>query len=108
MGRSLRNTPGGYIYHVLNRANARLPIFTKEGDYQAFEQILSEALRRRTGVRLLDYCLMPNHWHLILWPSQDNDLSAFLHWLTLTHTQRWKAHYHQVGTGHLYQGVSIR
>lgn len=47
---------------------------------------------------------MPNHWHLVLWPNAQGELSAFLHWLTLTHTQRWKAHYQQIGRGHLYQG----
>ncbi len=56
------------------------------------------------GLRLLAYCLMPNHWHLVCWPRQDGELSDFAHYLTLTHTQRWHAHYHNVGTGHLYQG----
>src|SRR6266511_3413075 len=47
---------------------------------------------------------MPNHWHLVLWPHNGPDLSQFVGWLTLTHTQRWHAHYHNVGGGHLYQG----
>jgi putative transposase len=47
---------------------------------------------------------MPNHWHFVLWPRRDDELSAFLRWLTQTHTQRWHAHYHSAGTGHLYQG----
>jgi putative transposase len=55
-------------------------------------------------MRLLAYSLMPNHWHLVVWPRRDDELSDFGHWLTLTHTQRWHAHYHDVGTGHLYQG----
>jgi putative transposase len=55
-------------------------------------------------MRLLDYCLMPNHFHLVVWPHQDGELSEFLHWLTLTHTMRWHAHYHSGGTGPLYQG----
>jgi putative transposase len=55
-------------------------------------------------MRLLAYCLMPNHWHLVLWPKGDGDLSEFLRWLTGTHTQRYKAHYHTAGTGPLYQG----
>ena len=54
--------------------------------------------------RLLAYCLMPNHFHLILWPRQDGELSDFQHWLTLTHTMPWHAHYHTSGTGPLYQG----
>src|SRR5436853_112920 len=47
---------------------------------------------------------MHNHWHLVLWPSADGELSDFMHWLTRTHTQRWHAHYQDVGSGHLYQG----
>jgi putative transposase len=47
---------------------------------------------------------MPNHWHLVLWPQGDNQLSDFVGWLTLTHTQRWHAHYHNTGSGHVYQG----
>ncbi len=55
-------------------------------------------------MRLLSYCLMPNHWHLVLWPRADGELSDFVHWLTLTQTQRWHAHYRDVGAGHLNQG----
>ncbi|HLN30556.1 MAG TPA: transposase [Gemmataceae bacterium] len=104
MGRPHRVALGGYVYHVLNRANGRLPIFQKDGDYAAFERILAEALEHVPGIRLLCYCLMPNHWHLLLWPRADGELSDFGHWLTLTHTQRWHAHYRDAGTGHLYQG----
>jgi len=88
---------------VLNRANARMTIFEKDEDYAAFEQVLEEAVER-TDMRLLAYCLMPNHWHLVVWPRQDDDLSRFTGWLTLTHTQRWHAHRHSTGTGHVYQG----
>ena len=91
------------VYHVLNRANARMPIFEKAEDYDAFERILDEAVRR-VRMRLLAYCAMPNHWHMVVWPREDGDLSAFVGWLTLTHTQRWHAHRHSVGTGHVYQG----
>jgi putative transposase len=104
MGRALRVSLGGYVYHVLNRGNGRLRLFRKDADYAAFEHILAEALEHVPGMRLTAYCLMPNHWHLLLWPRHDRELSDFGHWLTLTHTQRWHAHYHNVGVGHLYQG----
>jgi putative transposase len=55
-------------------------------------------------MRLLAYCIMPNHWHLVVWPRHDGDLSRFMNWLTLTHTQRWHQHRHTVGEGHVYQG----
>ena len=104
MGRPKRVDLGGYVYHVLNRSNGRAPIFLKNGDYEAFLRIAAQALDHVPGMRLLSYCLMPNHWHLVLWPRADGELSDFVHWLTLTHTQRWHAHYRDVGTGHLYQG----
>jgi putative transposase len=103
MGRALRTVAGGFAYHVLNRANARMRIFDKSKDYEAFERILADAVRR-TKMRLLAYCVMPNHWHLVVWPREDGDLSTFVGWLTLTHTQRWHAHRHSVGSGHVYQG----
>jgi putative transposase len=103
MPRPLRAAEGGLIYHTLNRANAGLTIFSSDEDYAAFESVLSEALPR-DDMRLLAYCLMPNHFHLLLWPREDGDLSRFMRWLTLTHTQRWHAHRRTAGTGHLYQG----
>ena len=103
MPRQPRAAPGGYVYHALNRAVARLPLFEKSGDFDAFERVLRLALAKQP-MRLLAYCLMPNHWHCVLWPVGDSDLTAFVRWLTHTHTQRWHAHYHSAGTGHLYQG----
>jgi REP-associated tyrosine transposase len=103
MGRAHRAAEGGFLYHVLNRANARLPIFDADADYEAFEKVLGEAVER-SQTRLLAYCAMPNHWHLVVWPRTDGELSRFVGWLTLTHTQRWHAHRRSTGSGHLYQG----
>ncbi len=103
MGRPKRAADGGLIYHVLNRANARMHIFDKAGDFEAFEHILEEAIAR-TGTRLLAYCLLSNHWHMVVHPHEDGELSKFIGWLSLTHTQRWHAHRHSTGQGHVYQG----
>ncbi len=103
MGRPHRAADGGYVYHVLNRGNARMQIFDDERDYDAFESVLAEAVDR-SEMRLLAYCLLPNHWHLVVWPQRDGELSRFVGWLTLTHTQRWHAHRRSAGTGHVYQG----
>ena len=103
MPRTRRQAPGGYVYHALNRAVARLPLFKKSRDYEAFFRVLDEALIRHP-IRILGYCVMPNHWHFVLWPRKEGDLTAFLRWLTHTHTMRWHTHYHTAGTGHLYQG----
>ncbi len=103
MGRPPRVDIGGYTYHVLNRANARLPIFFKEKDYLLFENILREGVTKY-DMRLIAYCLMPNHFHLVLYPKHDYDVQHFMQWLTLTHTQRWHISKETTGTGHLYQG----
>ena len=103
MGRPLRAAAGGLIYHVLNRANGRQPLFGKTSDYAAFERVLAQA-HEQVRMRTLAYCVMPTHWHLMLWPREDGDLSRFMAWLTLTHTQRWHAHRHSTGSGHVYQG----
>ena len=54
--------------------------------------------------RIISYCLMHNHWHWVLWPKEDGELSEFMRLLTATRTQRWHAHHHSAGTGPLYQG----
>lgn len=103
MPRSPRTDVANYVYHVLNRANARVQIFDDGEDYKRFELILEEAVQRY-DMRLLAYCVMPNHWHLVLRPKQDGDLSKFTGWLTNTHTRRWHTSKNTIGEGHLYQG----
>ena len=103
MPRMPRATPGGIVYHVLNRANAGINMFRSKAEYAAFELALQEA-HARVPVRLLAYCLMPDHWHLVIWPRRSRELSEFMRWLTVTHTRRWHAQRHVSGSGHLYQG----
>lgn len=94
---------GGEVYHVLNRANARVQIFDNNKDYKKFEEVLEEAVNEY-DMPLLAYCLMPNHWHLVLHPKADGDMQKFMSWLTNTHTRRWHVAKETVGQGHLYQG----
>lgn len=103
MPRRARVSTGGLAYHVLNRRVGRLRLFEKPADYQAFEKILHEA-HERAGIRIAAYCLMPNHWHLLLWPRDDGELSEVMRWITVTHTQRWHSHRQSSGTGPVYQG----
>ena len=103
MPRVRRTDIGGHIYHALNRANARVQIFDSDKDYQLFENLLEEAVEK-FGMRTLSYCIMPNHWHLVLYPKQDGDLARFMGWLTNTHTRRWHTRKGTIGQGHLYQG----
>ena len=60
MGRPKRAAEGGVIYHVLNRANARMTIFEDDHNYEAFERIVEEAVHRY-DMRLLAFQIMPNH-----------------------------------------------
>lgn len=103
MPRRKRENPGNVVYHVMNRANGRLRIFKKAGDFAAFERILAEGVER-VSMRLCGYCIMGNHWHLLLWPREDGDLSRFMQWVTMTHSQRWHAAHKTAGVGHVYQG----
>ena len=97
-----RDAPaGGYCYHVLNRGNARAKVFHKDQDFQAFLDMIAEASLRQP-MRILAYCLMPNHFHLVLWPRHDGDISRWVHWLLTTHVRRYQKHYHS--SGHVWQG----
>jgi putative transposase len=103
MPRTARIAPGGMIFHVLNRGVARMQLFDKPADFQAFERVLQETLGE-APMRICAYGLMPNHWHLLLWPEADRDLAAFMQRLTITHVRRWQEHRGYVGMGHVYQG----
>lgn len=103
MGRAPRVDEGNLVYHVLNRANGRRTIFAEQDEYRHFEMLLKDAVDK-FNMRLLAYVLMPNHWHLILNPRGDGDLSLFMQWLTLTHTQQYHVWKQTVGHGHIYQG----
>src|SRR5208283_2186026 len=103
MSRPRQHSPGGMVFHVLNRGVGRRVLFTKDEDFLAFERVVEETLRTRR-MRLCAYCLMSNHWHFVVWPERDGDLPAFMQQVTNTHVKRWKEHRHEIGYGHLYQG----
>ena len=103
MGRPPRVDVGGMVYHVLNRTNFRFKLFSKDKQYQEFLDILKES-QECAPMRILAYCLMPNHWHLVLYPKHEGELSKFMHQMTLTHTQRFHARTKTIGYGHIYQG----
>jgi putative transposase len=103
MPRTARAAVGGMIYHVLNRGNGRQRIFHKQGDYAAFLKVLGEC-KELGGVEVLGWCLMPNHWHLVLRPEGARDLARFVGRLCTTHVRRYHQHHRTAGEGHLYQG----
>jgi putative transposase len=103
MPRTARIAPGGVIHHVLNRGVRKMTLFRGRSDYLAFQQCLLDTMRI-VPVPVLGYCVMPNHWHLVLLPEHDGDLARFMLRLTITHVRRWSEHRRTVGEGHVYQG----
>jgi putative transposase len=95
---------GGHIYHVTNRAALGQVLFDSPASYLLFLITLQQALERTPTMRLLAYCLMPNHFHLVLAPGRDEDLTEFMHWLTGTHAKRLRHATKTVGRGAVYQG----
>jgi putative transposase len=104
MARKPRVSRGGIAYHVMNRTWGAIELFEDSADYEAFERVLAESVARFPAMRVCAYCLMPNHFHLVLWPKTGDVLSRFMQWLSQTHAARWHAHRHSRGRGHLYQG----
>lgn len=103
MGRKARSAIGGACYHVLNRGNNRAAVFRKDRDFAAFVELMSMA-GDVARVDVLGFCLMPNHFHLVLRPAGDEELSRWMHWLSTTHVRRYRRHYHDEGVGHVWQG----
>ena len=102
MRRATRIAPGRTVCYVPNCGVARMQLFEKPADYQAFELVLRETVDE-SPMRICAYSLMPNHWHLLVWPERDGELAAFMQRLTVTHVRRW-----QQNRGYSGLGVSAR
>lgn len=100
MPRPVRISVADGCYHVLNRGNGRANVFHKQEDYEAFLRLIGEACER-LPMRVLAYCLMPNHFHLALQPWKNGDLSRWMQWLTTAHVRRYHRHYNS--SGHVWQ-----
>ena len=101
MPRIPRGQQGGYAYHVINRGNGRATVFHKPQDFEAFVSVLAEA-KQRHRVKLFAFCLMPNHFHLVIEPEHTTALSRFMQWLLTSHVRRYHQHYGS--SGHVWQG----
>ncbi|MBI2220960.1 MAG: transposase [Acidobacteria bacterium] len=102
MSRHRRVTPAAYPQHVLNRGNEKATIFHKPADYEAFLSILADGMTR-VAIRILAFCLMRNHFHLVLLPSTAYAIPAYMRWTMNVHVRRYRQHYRSNGTGHVYQ-----
>ena len=101
MPRLRRSALAGYCYHVVCRANRRETIFHGRADYRDALTLMARAQERR-HLRLLGFCLMPNHMHLVVWPENTNDMSRWMQWFLAVQTQRHNLRHGTVG--HLWQG----
>jgi len=101
MPRIARALADNACYHLINRGNGRQQVFHKDGDYRAFIDLMLTA-REKFAVRLHAWCLMPNHFHLLVQPEQADQLNKMMQWLMTSHVRRYHQHY---GTsGHVWQG----
>lgn len=103
MPRGPRVDVGDYVYHVINRAAGRRTIFPDSGAYRSFEDLLIEG-QKTWEMPMLAYVIMPNHWHMLVYPRKDGDMGKYFHWLTTTHACRLRAFRNTIGEGPVYQG----
>jgi putative transposase len=86
---------------VTNRGNHRERVFHADADYQDFVILIGRACEE-VPMRVLGFCLMPNHFHLALWPIEDGGLSRWMHWLLTAHVRRHNQRHE--ASGHVWQG----
>jgi len=103
MPRPHRFLPGGFVYHVINRANDKARIFRSERDFESFLGLMRRALAE-VPVPVCAFSVMPTHWHLVLWPRYDGAVSALVHRLCTLHAVQHRRSARSVGHGHVYQG----
>jgi putative transposase len=102
MPRTLRSYDDDAVLHVVNRGNDRRQLFASDRDYAVFIGLMAWAQARAT-LRVLAYALMPNHWHLVVWPRSAPELSQFMHDLTGAHAAILRTESGTKGAGHIYQ-----
>lgn len=102
MARKRRSCPPETVLHLCNRAAGQITIFQNPYDYMQVLQVLGEALEK-FPISLYAFCIMPNHWHLLLQASKPKAVSRFMHWFGTTHTTRYRKSHETVGRGALYQ-----
>ena len=99
MARRPRIELAGY-YHVINRGVDKMNIFREPDDYEYFEELMCFYMKSY-GITLHNYCLMSNHYHLLIEISQEN-LSKFMRQLNMNYAIYFNKKYHR--SGHLWQG----
>jgi putative transposase len=102
MPRPRRLTPAGTPFHIVNRGNERRQLFFEDADYEAFTELLCES-KRRYPLLFYAHQIMPNHFHLLLEPQEDNAVSAALHWIQTRSSRYLRFVTRTLGQGHVFQ-----
>jgi len=101
MPRARRQIFKNHCYHVINRGNNRARIFHEHADYAHFVAMMQE-VNDRVPLPMLAVCLMPNHFHLVVRPTEEDSIARWTHLLCTTHVRRYHLKY---GTeGRVWQG----
>lgn len=98
----------GEIYHIYNRGNQKMKLFRKPSDYKKFIRRIHE-YSKKFSVHIFTYCLMPNHFHLLLKEpfrksSKWSNISHFLHLLQTSYA-KYFCHINRNYSGHVFQGT---
>ena len=102
MPKRILRIPGRIPLHVCNRSAAQIKIFHSAADYVRFETCLKEMLEK-FPLRLFAFCIMPNHWHLLIEGDSGQEVTQGLHWLGTTHAIRLRKDTGSIGRGAVYQ-----
>jgi putative transposase len=74
-----------------------------KADFEAIRRVMVEA-HRQHPLRILAYCVLSNHWHFVVWPRADGEVTDYFRWLAHTHAMRGRVAHRTAGYGPLYQG----
>lgn len=102
MPRLARRYQWAEFQHVVNRASVRAKLFHAPSDYDLFVALLARAVEK-FELPLMAYCVMPNHWHLVVASVSVCELSRSMQWLTGVHAMRWCRDHPRRGPGPVYQ-----
>ena len=103
MPHGIRILPDNVPQHVVNRGNRKARIFWSPADYLGFIAAMADAAEK-TVVRLMAFCLMPNHWHLVFWPHTGREISNYMQIMMNSHLRDLLPRNGLVGSGHVYKG----
>jgi putative transposase len=102
MPRSTRTAFAGAIFHVVNRGVERRRVFFDDRDYARFMSLLREG-KERAPVKVIAFCLMPNHFHIMIEPETKEALGDYMHWVTGRYAAEFRTRTDTRGLGHVFQ-----